>query len=109
VIQVVDVYHMYYWGTGSDGYHHICLAETSIDSPNAWKACGSVLDRQPGTEYNDQGNGFPFVVPQKDGPWLMYICGWGTLAPTGNCRTRRVLRSVTTQDRASTIAMKRRF
>ena len=55
VIQVSDIYRMYYWGTGSDGYHHICLAETSIDSPNAWKACGSVLDRKPGAEYNDQG------------------------------------------------------
>ena len=54
VIQVGDTYRMYYWATGSDGYHHICLAETSVDQPNAWKACGSVLDRQPGTEHNDQ-------------------------------------------------------
>ncbi len=77
VIQVGDTYRMYYWGTGSDGYHHICLAETSVDDPNGWKACGSVLDRQPGTTYNDQGPGFPFVVPREDGPWLMYICGWG--------------------------------
>ena len=77
VIQVGDTYRMYYWGTGSDGYHHICLAESPIDAPNAWHACGSVLDRQPGTEYNDQGPGFPFVVPLENGPWLMYICGWG--------------------------------
>lgn len=77
VIQVGDTYRMYYWGTGSDGYHHICLAETSVDNPNGWEARGSVLDRQPGTEYNDKGPGFPFVVPQKKGPWLMYVCGWG--------------------------------
>ncbi len=78
VIQVGDTYRMYYWGTGSDGYHHICLAETSVDHPNDWRACGSVLDRQPGTEYNDLGPGFPFVVPREKGPWLMYICGWGS-------------------------------
>jgi hypothetical protein len=77
VIQVGDSYRMYYWGTGSDGYHHICLAETSVDEPNGWVARGSVLDRQPGTEYNDQGPGFPFVVPSEEGPWLMYLCGWG--------------------------------
>ncbi len=77
VIQVGDTYRVYYWGTGSDGYHHICLAETPVDDPNGWKACGSVLDRQPGTAYNDQGPGFPFVVPQENGPWLMYVCGWG--------------------------------
>jgi len=77
VIQVGDSYRMYYWATGSDGYHHICLAETSVDQPNGWKACGSVLDRQPGTEHNDQGPGFPFVVPQEDGRWLMFFCGWG--------------------------------
>ncbi|MBS13919.1 MAG: hypothetical protein CME19_20285 [Gemmatimonadetes bacterium] len=77
VIQVGDAYRMYYWGTGADGYHHICLAEAPIDRPNEWTACGSVLDRQPGTAYNDQGPGFPFVVPRVDGSWLMYICGWG--------------------------------
>ena len=83
VIQVGDSYRMYYWGTGSDGYHHICLAETSIEDPNGWKACGSVLGRQPGTQYNDQGPGFPFVVPRENGSWLMYICGWGMSRPDG--------------------------
>jgi hypothetical protein len=38
VIQVGDSYRMYYWATGSDGYHHICLAETSVDQPNGWKS-----------------------------------------------------------------------
>jgi len=76
VVQVDDTYRMYYWGIGSDGYHHICLAETSVDYPNEWKARGSVLDRQPGTAYNGPGPGLPFRST-AGGPWLMYICGWG--------------------------------
>ena len=77
VVQVGDRYRMYYWGTGTDGYHHNLLAESHIDAPNDWRPLGSVLDRQPGTAYNDQGPGFPFVVPREDGPWLLYFCGWG--------------------------------
>ena len=83
VIQVGDTYRMYYWATGADGYHHICLAETSIDNPNEWKACGSVLDRQASTVYNCQGPGFPVVLPRDNGPWLMYFCGWGALRSDG--------------------------
>ena len=83
VIQVGDVYRMYYWGTDKDGHHHICLAESPADDPNAWEPHGSVLDRQPRTAYNDQGPGFPFVVPQDNAPWLLYICGWGIPRPDG--------------------------
>ncbi len=77
VLRLGDRYWMYYWGTGSDGYHRIFLAESPVDKPNAWTPLGSVLERQPDTDYNHQGPGFPFVLPCEDGPWMMYFCGWG--------------------------------
>ena len=70
-------YHMYYWATGFDGFHRICLAFARVDAPHEWHFAGTVLSRQAGTAYNAMGPGFPFVVPRDDSPWLMYFGAWG--------------------------------
>ena len=70
-------YHMYYWGTGEDGFHRICRAVAPTDAPHEWRFSSSVLGRQAGTAYNAAGPSFPFVVPRDDGPWLMYYGAWG--------------------------------
>src|SRR5262245_11726271 len=71
VIAVGDRYWMYYWGSGADGYHRICAAESERNAPTGWQPRGSVLERQPDTDYNFKGPGFPFVFTRDDGPWLM--------------------------------------
>ena len=78
VLKVGDDYHMYYWGTGADGYHRICWAVAPTAEPHEWRFSGSVLERQADTAYNAVGPSFPFVVPRGDGPWLMYYGAWGT-------------------------------
>ncbi|MHB0935140.1 MAG: glycoside hydrolase family protein [Armatimonadota bacterium] len=83
VLQVGDRYRMYYWGTDQDDFHHICLAETPVNEPNAWQGRGAVLGRQDGTEYNHFGPGFPHVVPVPGNTWLLYFCGWGKARPDG--------------------------
>lgn len=77
VLELGDRYRMYYWGTDSDGFHHICVAEAPVDAPNAWEPLGPVLGRQDGTVHNHFGPSFPHVVPIEGGPWLMYYAGWG--------------------------------
>lgn len=77
VLQLGDRYRMYYWGTGANGFHRILIAESPVDEPNNWQPVGVALSRQRDTDYNDEGPGFPFVVPRDDGPWLLYFCGWG--------------------------------
>ncbi len=72
-----DDYHMYYWGTGADGFHRICRAVAPTEAPHEWRFSGSVLERQSGTAYNAVGPSFPFVMPREDGPWLMYYGAWG--------------------------------
>ena len=71
VVEVGSRYLMYYWGSGVDGYHRICVAESESGAPTGWKPRGSVLERQAETDYNFRGPGFPFVLPREDGPWLM--------------------------------------
>ena len=77
VLRFGDSYHLYYWGTGEDGFHRICLALAPVHAPHEWRFAGSVLERQAGTAYNDRGPSFPFVVPRDDGPWLLYYGAWG--------------------------------
>ena len=77
VLRFGDDYHMYYWGTGDDGFHRICLAVARVDAPDGWRFSGAMLERQAGTAYNAMGPSFPFVVPRDDGPWLMYYGAWG--------------------------------
>lgn len=83
VLQLDDRMRMYYWATGSDGRHRICVAESPRDRPNAWEPLGSVLEPQVGTEHNHHGPSFPCVVPQTKGPWLMYFGAWGKPRPDG--------------------------
>lgn len=77
VLRCGNSYHLYYWGTGDDGYHRICLAYAPVDAPHEWRFVDSVLERQPGTTYNEIGPSFPYVVPREEGPWLMYFGAWG--------------------------------
>jgi len=77
VLQLGDRYRMYYWAKGSDARNRICVAESSIEQPNDWRPLGSALERQPGSEYNDGGPSFPFVLPADGGPWLLYFGAWG--------------------------------
>ena len=83
VIPTEGGYLMYYWGTGSDGYHRILRARSSREAPNEWTPLGSVLERQPDTTYNMMGPGFPYVVPREDGPWLLYFGAWGKPRESG--------------------------
>jgi len=83
ILSVGARYRMYYWETARDGYHRICAAESSKESSSRWQSLGVVLERQPGTEYNHFGPGFPFVVPRDDGPWLMYFGAWGKARKDG--------------------------
>ena len=83
VIDLGDRYRIYYWATDAQGHHHVCTAEAPIDQPNDWTATGSVLERQPGTEHNDTGPSFPFVLPVDDKRWLMYTGCWGKARPDG--------------------------
>jgi len=91
VVEVGGAYRMYYWGGDADGYNRICVAESEPDSPTGWKPRGSVLERQPDTDYNVKGPGFPFVLPRDDGPWLMYVTGWGQPKPGGGIPNRTCL------------------
>ena len=77
VLRFGDDYHMYYWGTGEDGFNRICLAVARVDAPHEWRFAGTVLERQAGTAFNAVGPSFPFVVPRGDGAWLMYYVAWG--------------------------------
>lgn len=77
VLRVGDRYRLYYWATDAGNLHRICMAESNIDAPNAWRPLGVALERQPDTDYNCVGPGFPFVLPRDDGPWLLYFGAWG--------------------------------
>ena len=83
VLRIDDLYYIYYWASDADGYHRICLAQSRVDEPNGWMPLGSVLERQPDTDYNFYGPGFPFVVPDEEGPWLLYFGAWGKQRPDG--------------------------
>ena len=77
VIEVDGRFVMYYWAIGSDKHHRICIAESENNTPTGWRPRGAVLERQPDTDHNCFGPGFPFVLPREDGPWLMYVGTWG--------------------------------
>lgn len=83
VLDLGDRLRMYYWGTGEDGWNRICYAESPCAEPNAWRAVGIALERQPENRLNHVGPSFPFVVPSDDGPWLMYPGAWGMDRPDG--------------------------
>jgi len=73
VVVLGNKYRMYYWATDRQNVNRICMAETAVDRPNAWKGLGAVLEPQPETYYNANGPVCPMVLVQDDGPWLMYV------------------------------------
>lgn len=83
VFDMGDHYRMYYWGTGTDGYNRILMARCPKDDLNNWAPMGSVLERQPDTDYDFQGPSFPNVVPVDENRWLMYFAGWGRTRDDG--------------------------
>ena len=109
VVQLGDRYRMYYWGTGANGFHRILIAESPVDEPNDWKPVGVALSRQRDTAYNDEGPGFPFVVPRDDGPWLLYFCGWGKPREDGKLPIPRAWQSALTAGTGFAIRIGNRF
>jgi len=96
VVQLGDIYRMYYWGVGvkdsnqisnkqrPEFYNNfICMAESSIEEPNNWKGLGYVLAPQPDTDHNYGGPSFPFVLALDEKNWLMYFVGWGKAREDG--------------------------
>src|SRR5690606_38876312 len=63
--------------TDADGHHQILAAESPVVDPNRWTPLGVMLERQPDKSHNNVGPSFAYVVPQKDKPWLMYVCTHG--------------------------------
>ncbi len=74
-------YRMYYWGTGDDGRHSVCLATSPVEEPNRWEPMGAVLGHQEDTEYNCGGPSFPFILHLEGSRWLMYFAAWGRRSP----------------------------
>jgi len=91
VVQCGNNYRMYYWGTNNQKENSICMAESPIDQPNQWKGLGSVLKKQPDTDYNFFGPGFPFVIPLNKEHWQMYFCSWGKKRSDGVIPNRTCL------------------
>lgn len=78
VVQIDDIYRMYYWAEDSNGYYYIAQTETQIKPPHQWVPKGIILERQPDKPHNSMGPCYAQVIPRKDKPWLMYICAWGS-------------------------------
>ena len=83
VIKLGDVYRIYYWATDADGFHHVCEAEAPVGKPNDWRFTRCVLGRQPGSDHNDVGPSFPFMLPVDQKRWLLYCGCWGKGRPDG--------------------------
>lgn len=83
VVELGDTFRMYYWGEDENHHYTILALEAPADDPNNWKPLGVVLERQPDKPHNAQGPCFAQVIPQDDGPWLMYVCTWGDALPSG--------------------------
>jgi len=78
IVQLGEVYRLYYWGTGDDYKNRILMAESPVEKPNIWKPLGAALEHQEGNAYNCGGPSFPCVMPVDEKVWYLYCCGWGT-------------------------------
>lgn len=83
VIRLGDVFRMYYWAEDDHGHYYIAQAEAEVNNPSRWVPRGIVLERQPDKPHNSQGPCYAQVIARDDGPWLMYVCTWGTARPDG--------------------------
>jgi hypothetical protein len=83
VIELENVYRMYYWAEDANGFYYIGQAETLKALPHRWVPKGIVLERQPDKPHNSQGPCYAQVVIADNGPWLMYVCTWGSPKPDG--------------------------
>ncbi len=83
VIQLGDKFRMYYWAEDENGHYYIAQADRPIDQPGNWTPAGVILERQPDKPHNELGPCYAQVIPQKNGPWLMYVCTWGRPRPDG--------------------------
>ena len=86
---------MYFWTTGafpgsSKVLHLIYAAEASPADPMKWTLIRNepVLGPSSSGNINNEGPGFPYVLPRDDGPWLMYIGEWGSWAAPGELSNR---------------------
>ena len=79
---------MYFWAADGvppwHGTHVILAAEADPANPFVWHLVSDqpMLGPDPSGNVRNRGVGFPFVLPRKDGPWLMYYGTWGTWAQT---------------------------
>jgi predicted GH43/DUF377 family glycosyl hydrolase len=73
VVRIGDRYRMYYLAISSDNVKRVCMAESPVERPNDWRGIGVALAPQKDTFYNYHGPLLAMVLPQDDGPWLMYV------------------------------------
>ncbi|MAG14121.1 MAG: hypothetical protein CMN78_05950 [Spirochaetales bacterium] len=79
VVALDDGFRMVYWGSGRQGQNYILQAQSPATDPNGWRPLGNALiGPQPDTTHNNQGPGFPFLLPVTDTRWHLYFTAWGT-------------------------------
>jgi predicted GH43/DUF377 family glycosyl hydrolase len=81
---------MYFWGKAKDNTNYIFAAEALPNQPEKWTLISTqpMLGPAPGSDLNNFGPSFPWVVRRDEGPWLMYYCTWGSWAPKGQISNR---------------------
>jgi predicted GH43/DUF377 family glycosyl hydrolase len=90
---------MYFWAADGvppwHGRHVILAAEADPRDPFEWTLVSPkpLLGPDPSGNIRDRGVSFPFVLPQDDGPWLMYYGTWGSWAPPEEISNRTGLAS----------------
>lgn len=83
---------MFFW-TGEGGNRYIYAADASIDNPYEWELVSPepLLGPSPTGNLRSRGAGFPWVLPRKEGGWLMYYHVLGSWAPPGERSSRTAL------------------
>jgi len=62
------------------GNHIILAVEADPADPLHWQVISKtpMLGPDPDSNIRDRGVGFPFVLPRRNAPWLMYYSTWGS-------------------------------
>jgi predicted GH43/DUF377 family glycosyl hydrolase len=83
---------MYFWTTG-EGRNYIFAAQAKAEDGARWQLVRDdpLLAPDPDSKILDHGPSFPWVLPRRDGPWLMYFVAWGSWAPPGELSNRTCL------------------